>query len=449
MLNALEQQSATTFRFKVCNQGDISTGEGRLNIVLESNEGQTEERTYKNVTIPSGACTNFSMYAVDGYTTAAKRKNSVVATINFNGVRRELRTTNNQITLAPKKSSVSTSDSGYKSTGTSKNPVADLWGTNDSGTKWYNSNTNYTNNSTYSNNGSTTTNSNCNNGYYNNGTYYNGCSNYSSNSTNPNGDFNPANPTWSMQYGARNIVYVYTGIGSGGWYTYTPNSNGNYLYSPYNPNTSYYSNGYYYNNDGSTSQNSYNTFTAGAPARTNTFSTFDLNGNGDSIYNNNNSNNYNYNNSNNSNSTYYNPWNYNTPCSRWVNVYNTNTQTNDLRCSNETYNYISGSPDLYMNQLKQNGGRSEFIGKICNQGDQMTSSQQLAVRLTNGQYTTTASTFVQLLRNGCADITIPFGDLNLNWTGNTYLLYAELDIYNNISEVRRDNNASYWRIQIQ
>jgi hypothetical protein len=29
------------------------------------------------------------------------------------------------------------------------------------------------------------------------------------------------------------------------------------------------------------------------------------------------------------------------------------------------------------------------------------------------------------------------------------MLYAEVDIYDNVAETRNDNNASYWRLQIQ
>lgn len=79
----------------------------------------------------------------------------------------------------------------------------------------------------------------------------------------------------------------------------------------------------------------------------------------------------------------------------------------------------------------------------------MTTAQQIAIRVTNGSYNTSTASFVQLLKGGCSDITIPFGNLNLNWTGGQYVLYAEIDIYSNVTEVREDNNASYWRIQLQ
>lgn len=355
------------------------------------------------------------MYAVDGYASAKKRKTSIVATVRFEGTRRELRTTNNRIVLAPKKSLVSVTDPGYSTSSSTKNPVYDLWGTGDDGTKWYNAN------QTYSGGG------------------------YRSGSTNPNGDFSPSNPTWEMQQGARNIVYVYTGPGSGGWYVYAPNNNGTYTYTQYNPNSMYYNNGYYYytngNSIGSTTTNSYNTFVAGPPTRTNTYSTFDLNGNGDSVYN--------TSSNSSSSSYYYNPWNYNTPCQRWVNVWNSADQRYDWKCSNDPYIAPVGNPDIYVSQLRQNGSKSEFIARVCNQGDSMTSSQQIAIKLTNGQYNTTTSTFIQLLRAGCIDVTIPFGNLNLNWPGAYYLIYAESDIYNNIVEAREDNNTSYWRIQLQ
>jgi hypothetical protein len=79
----------------------------------------------------------------------------------------------------------------------------------------------------------------------------------------------------------------------------------------------------------------------------------------------------------------------------------------------------------------------------------MSTSRQITLRITNGNNTTLTSSFIQLLKGGCSDIAVPFGNLNLNWTGGYYMLYAEVDIYDNVAETRNDNNASYWRLQIQ
>jgi len=314
-----------------------------------------------------------------------------------------MKTSNNQVVLGARKSRVDVSDVNYAYTNTStpsNNPVYDLWGNSENETKWYTSNSsNYyqntiPNNSIYYNNN--------NSPFYNNGNYY-------YNPAGTNGDIVPASPTWAVRQGNQNMVFIYTGYNQGSWYSYGPNTNGNYTYYPYNginQNYEYYETNNIYNTG--------NSFQSNQPLYNNTFA----------------------------------PGNYNSSCPQWVKNWNTSTQSYQWQCSN-TYVTPTGNPDLYLSDLKQNRGRSELIGKVCNQGDNMTSAQQIAIRVTNGSYNTSISSFVQLLKGGCSDITIPFGNLNLNWTGGQYVLYAEIDTYNNVTEVREDNNASYWRIQVQ
>lgn len=460
VFNVIQQKSATSFAFTICNQGDVSTGKGTINIALQSNEGQSDDRDYQNMTIPSGSCIALTMYSVDGYKTALKRKSAITGTVRFDGTRRELRTNNNQITLAAKKSRADISDLSYvpNTTSTSSNATVDIWGDNE--TKWYTSNNSY-NNGNYYNNTNCPSNSiyaNCTSGnsstvWYNNngntnynGTYYNGAG--------TNGDIRPASPTWAMQQGNQNLVFVYTGYNTGTWYNYAPSSNGNYSYTPYtNPSVT--------TNSSYTRTNTYNTFESNPPTSTNQYHIYDINTGYVPASGNNPNANYDYSGGNNvtnyTNGTYYNngnpntfaPGNYNSNCPQWVKVWNTGNQAYEWTCSS---NYVqpTGNPDLYLANLKQNGGRSELVGKICNQGDSMTVSRQVTVRATNSQYNTTAATFVQLLKGGCSDITIPTANLNFNWfAGTNYLVYAEVDIYNNVQETREDNNASYWRIQIQ
>lgn len=428
VFNVLEQKSATTFAFTVCNQGDVSTGNGKLNVVLQSNEGQIEERTYQNTVIPAGSCLNLSMYSVDGYTTAKKRKTAVTGTVRFEGNRRELKTNNNRVVLAAKKSRVDVSEISYQNmaTTTSNDPVYDLWGNSDSGVNWYAPDTS----SYYNNNANSSSyyNNNTNGSYYNNGNYNNG---YYVNPAGTNGNISPASPTWAMQQGNQNVVFVYTGYNTGNWYNYGPNTNGSYTYSPYNPNTNTYNSTY---GNTSTSTNTYNTFESNGPTSTNTYHVFQPTST----------------NTNTSTNTYntFAPGNYNSNCPQWVKVWVTSSQTYEWQCSTN-YTAPTGNPDLYLANLKQNGGRSELTAKVCNQGDSMLSSRQITMRITNGNYNTTTSSFVQLLKGGCSDISIPFGNLNLNWTGGYYMLYAEVDIYDNVAETRNDNNASYWRLQIQ
>lgn len=101
-----------------------------------------------------------------------------------------------------------------------------------------------------------------------------------------------------------------------------------------------------------------------------------------------------------------------------------------------------------MSNLRQNGGRNELIATVCNQGGKMTTSQTATIRISNGSYATTRAFVSQLNQGGCTDVTIPFGSLQLNYSGRSYLLGADLDFYNNISETREDNNMSYWGIVI-
>ncbi len=400
VFNVLKQESATSFAFTICNQGDVSTGNGKLNIVLQSNEGQIEERTYQNTNIPSGSCLNLSMYSVDGYPVASKRKSAITGTVRFEGGSRELRTNNNRVVLAPKKSRIDVSDINYQNmtTTTSNDPVYDLWGNPDSGVKWYTPNT-----------------------FYGNG-YQSGNNWYYVNPEGTRGDIYPASPTWAMRQGNQNLVFVYTGYNTGNWYYYHHNDRGNYTYSPYwdhaRPGTR-------------TSTNIYNTFDANGPTSTNTYHVYDPNTSSST-------NNYNT----------FAPGNYNSNCPQWVKVWDTSSQTYRWQCSS-SYVVPVGNPDLYLADLKQNGGRSELIAKVCNQGDSMSTSRQITLRITNGNNTTLTSSFIQLLKGGCSDIAVPFGNLNLNWTGGYYMLYAEVDIYDNVAETRNDNNASYWRLQIQ
>ncbi len=320
VFNVLEQKSATTFAFVICNQGDVSTGNGKLNIVLQSNEGQTEERTYQNTSIASGVCTNLSMYSVDGYTTASKRRTAITGTIRFEGGKRELKTSNNQVVLPARKTRIDVSDVNYAYTNKanpSNNPVYDLWGNSENETKWYTSNpSNYnnnsiSNNSIYYNNGYY----NNNNGYYNNSTgYYNANGNYTYfNPNGTNGNIVPASPTWAVRQGNQNMVFIYTGYNQGSWYSYGPNNNGNYTYYPYNginQNYDYYDTNNIYNTGNSFNSNQpiYNTFA---------------------------------------------PGNYNSSCPQWVKIWNTSSQVYQWQCSN-TYTTPVGNPDLYLSDLKQN-----------------------------------------------------------------------------------------------
>jgi hypothetical protein len=38
---------------------------------------------------------------------------------------------------------------------------------------------------------------------------------------------------------------------------------------------------------------------------------------------------------------------------------------------------------------------------VCNQGDSMSTSRQITLRITNGNNTTLTSSFIQLLKGGC------------------------------------------------
>ncbi len=402
VLNAIEQTNATTFRVVVCNQGEASTGAGKLGLVLQSNEGQIEERTYKNVTIPSGSCIAYLAQAVDGYTTSGARKVSVTGTIRFEGNRKELKLTNNRLTLPAKRSRIDASDAQNTDNQVSTDPVYDLWGNSESGVNWYSSTNTATNNSLYSNS----------NGYSNS---------YSTNYSGDNGDFSPASPTWAMRKAAQNVVYVYTGPGNGSWYSYTSGNNGNYYYTPYSTN------GY-----NTTYRGNSTSFSSGSPVNTDAYPGYQSVTVG-------------------SNRPGYSYVGSDTNCYTW----NSNTNRYEWMCngnsSNNGYwnNNDYGQPDLYLSNLKQNGGRSELIAKVCNQARAMDSTRQITIRISNGNYNTTTSTFVQLQKNGCSDVTVPFGDLNLNYNNSTYLLYGEIDLYNGVSETREDNNTGYWRLQIQ
>lgn len=395
VFNVIEQKSATSFAFTICNQGDVGTGDGKINVVLQSNQGQIEERTYENANLASGACTNLTMYSVDGYPAASKRKTAVTGTVRFEGGREEMRTGNNTVTLPAKKARADVSDINYRATSTpSNNPVYDLWGNSDGGVKWYSTPQNY----------------NYNNGYYGHS--------YSS-----NGYSNQANPTWNA-FNTPNVVYVYTGYNNGGWYNYAPNNNGNYTYTPYNNSTS---EGVFYYND----YNHYVNFDANQPY-------------GNAYYNNSNGYVPQY------AQTYnaYSPLNYNSSCPQWVKTWDNYSQTFQWKCSNNTYTPQSGTPDLYLAELRQNGSAYELTAKICNQGDAMNSSGQITARVTNGSYKTMTTSSKQLYRGECYESAIPIGNLNIVKYG-TYLLYVEVNMDNNVKESRSDNNNSYWRMQIQ
>lgn len=331
VFNVLEQKTAATFTFIICNQGDIGTGNGKFNIVLQSNEGKIEERTYENINLSAGSCTNLTMYSVDGYAMGSKRKSAITGTVRFVGDRTELRTANNKIVLLAKKSRADVSDINYRSNSTktvSNDPVYDLWGNSDNTTKWYSTpqNNNYYDPNNYNSNGFSS------NGYYNNTTNYN------------NGYVNQTNPTWSSASGNQNLVYVYTGYNNGGWYNYTPNGYGNYTYTPYN---NYTNNGVFYNND----YNQYPTFNANQPNGTNSYyipNTYVP-----------------YNNNGNSYNTFA-PGNYNSSCQQWLKTWDNYSQTYQWKCSNN-YSIPVGTPDLYLGELRQNGGNFELIAKVCNQ----------------------------------------------------------------------------------
>jgi hypothetical protein len=345
------------------------------------------------VSIPSGTCAAYVAQAVDGYTQAGSRKVSVTGTIRFEGSRKELKLSNNRLTLPAKRSRVDASDISARTSTVSKDPVYDLWGNSESGVSWYNSNTNssgYTSSPSYGTSGGT------------------------------NGDIDPSSPTWAMRQNAQNIVYVYTAPGSGNWYSYVPSSNGTYVYRPYTPDG--YSSTY-------TRTNVYNTFTAPAPTSTNTYHTIDPVTWPQSGY------------------SYVGS---DSACYRWNssgNRYEWICNTGGSGNWNSSYSY--GQPDLYLSDLRQNGTKSELIARICNQAGAMDTSRQITLRISNGNYSTAVSTYVQLQQRGCSDVTIGFGNLNLNLTGAVYLLYGEVDLYNNVSETREDNNTNYWRLRVQ
>jgi hypothetical protein len=394
VFNVLEQKSATSFAFTICNQGDVGTGNGKINVVLQSNQGQIEERTYENANLASGACTNLTMYSVDGYTTASKRKTAITGTLRFEGDKEEMRTGNNKVTLPAKKARADVSDINYRATtATSTDPVNDLWGNSDGGVKWY----------------ATPQNNAYNNGYYNNTSYNNGY-------------YSQPNPVWNTS-GTQNVVYVYTGYNNGAWYNYAPNGYGSYTYTPY---SNYTSDGTFYNND----YNHYVNFDASQPY-------------GNAYYNYTNgyvplyAQTYNT----------YGPVNYNSSCPQWVKSWDNYSQTFQWKCSN-TYTAPEGTPDLYLAELRQNGTSYELTAKICNQGDAMNSSGQITSRVTNGTYQTSTTSYKQLYRGECYESAIPIGNLNIVKYG-TYLLYVEINVNANVKESRSDNNNSYWRMQIQ
>ena len=394
-LNVIEQQDRSTFRFIICNQGDTSTSKGTILATIRGSDGNSEERYFRNTTIPSRKCTAYDLESVSGYTTSSKRKVSVTGEVEWIGTVSELKTNNNSLRLPPKKARVDISEISEKTTKVKTDPVYDLWD-NESG-------------STSIKDGRT---------YYPSGGSVSGVSSTSNNGA-TNGDFSPSNPTWAFRQGQQNIVYV---IRDGVYYPWYDANGVRFSRPGENWNTPWYdSNNSNYGSATNPTRNirRVENRTTGSSSFCNAYNpqtrsyewvcaSYYAEGEGPS------------------NSTSWTPNNPNPPTDWWY----------------------RGRPDLILRNLRQNGGRSEFIANVCNAGDTMTSSQSSTLRINNGNYSTTATFFAQLERNGCTDVYVNFSNLNIVTNGNNNQFFAELDVYSNIAESNEENNKSFWWIRI-
>ena len=214
-LNSFVQKSARTFTMVVCNRGDTANGIGSIILSLRGSAGKNIERTIAGVSIQSGRCQSFEISSAGTFGKPTDRNYDIVATIQWDGARRELELGNNQYSLAP---TVPMTDGDVIST----SPSQDLWGRSN-GTVWYTptQDTSYTNN-----------------GYYNN------------TSTVDPINFSPAGPFYGQGTNG-NVIYVY------------PNNNlGNtsYTYPCYNnSSTNYYGSSNNYHAIDSTNDVNYGT----------------------------------------------------------------------------------------------------------------------------------------------------------------------------------------------
>ncbi len=395
-LNVIEQRSKSTFRFIVCNQGDTSTATGNIRATIRGSDGNFEERYFRNTSIPSGKCTAYDLESVSGYVVSSKRKVSVQGMIEWIGDRAESKTNNNTLRLGAKKARVDISEISEKTVSTKVDPVYDLW---DSGTD-------------------TTT---VKDGH----TYYPSGGSSSSGNGATNGDFSPANPTWAIRQGQQNIVYV---IRDGTYYPWY-NSNGVMFSRPgENWNTPYYdSNNYNYG--------SINPVTTNGQGNVRRVENRTL-----------------------GSSSFCNAYNPQTRSYEWVcasyyadgdtSSNNSTSWSNNSNTPPTQSGWYNDKSDLSLKNLRQNGNRSEFIANVCNGGEKMYSSQSSTLRISNGNYSTTATFYAQLERGGCTEVYVNFSNLNIVTNGNNNQFFAELDIYANIAESNEDNNKSFWWIRV-
>jgi hypothetical protein len=417
VISRIEQDSSQIILAEVCNQGTSSTWYGPLKLSVSSTRGtKYQERNYANISFAGGECRAFKLQKLTWLASSTSRSYSLTLKVTHSGERSEIRTINNSLSLGSKKSTAVQS----VTTGKTKNSqiTEDLWGkSNDSFSS-------YPNNSSVIYPSSNYPNSMSNHSYQYNSNYPS--YNYFSNSNNPNGDFSPSNPTWEMQ--KKNVIYVYSGPGNGYWYTYNSTGNNNYSYTPvpqYNGSSNYFDSSYpaLTTLDGSyytvSPQSSFGTYYNG---------TYPLNNN---LY-----------------SSVNPPSTVPSGCSQWQ--FNASTGRYEWYCNGNTWGGY-GQPDLYLKNLKQNGTKRELTATVCNQGDSMRANAQIALRVSNGVGSSSATSYgyTHLVNGGCTDIPVLLSGLTLFGYAANYLFYAEVDANNVVSETREDNNSSYWRMIIE
>ncbi len=263
------QKTARTYTLTVCNRGDTANGLGSLVLSLRGSVGKTAERTIDGVSIQSGRCQSFEISSAGTFGKPADRNYDIVATIRWDGARREIETSNNKYIL---RSTTPMTDREV----ISNNPSTDLWGNSNSATTWYQP---------------------TNNNSYNNGSYYNNTS-----TVDPI-NFSPAGPFFGQGSNTSNgVVYIYRENPYAGTNSYSTYCTGSNCY----PCRTGYRSG--------TKTNTYNTFdyVNGSNNSTNNSNYYydcnTSNNYNNNCYNSNNGNcNYNYNNSNcyNNNSSCY------------------------------------------------------------------------------------------------------------------------------------------------
>lgn len=416
VLSRIEQESAQVILVEICNQWGYSTGYGPLKISISpTGKNNYQERNYSNISFSKGECRAFKLQKLTKLSSASSRSYSIVVKAAHSGDRSEIKTINNSLLLAARRSTATQAVSTSKI----KNSqiTEDLWGNSANYFSTYQNS--WTQTSFYPN---TSSSSIYPNSYYqnSNNSYYN--YNYTSNSSNPNGDFNPANPTWEMQQ--KNAIYVYSLPRNGYWYTYNSTGNNTYYYTPISSNNENYN-------------SSYNGYPDNYPYYSGNFQgSFWAYNNGSYPLN---------------NGTYYSsnqpdsiPYN----CTKWQ--FNPSTGRYEWYCNGSVWGGY-GQPDLYLKDFKQNEASWDFVATVCNQGDSMQTSSQIAVRISNGvgYWSVSSYKYMSLANGWCTDISVSTSTLSMFGYAADYIFYVEVDANKTVTETREDNNTSYWRMRVQ